>query len=268
MVRKAAVLLAAGAAMLFVFATTSSPVAGQGGGGTIVGHVHYVGPAPVNALIRMGADPRCNKLYAGKRPTAQAFVVGADGAMANVFVNVDGSFPNSPVPATSVELDQKDCQYGPHVMGARIGQTLQVKNEDPTEHNIHSVSMVGNDFNTTQLINGPTFEFKLKAGEMLHVRCDNHTWMSAFIGIMDNPYFAVSGTEGTFTINNVPAGKQTVKAWHEVMGTQTQMVDVQAGKTTTVDFTFMPGQKPAAGASIHELVIPHDVQVASIIASR
>jgi predicted Fe-Mo cluster-binding NifX family protein len=93
--------------------------------------------------------------------------------------------------------------------------------------------------------------------------------MSSFIAIMDNPYFAVSATDGTFTINNVPAGKQSVKAWHEVMGTQTQMVDVQAGKTTTVDFTFTSGQKPAgAGASIHELVIPHNVAVASIIASR
>jgi plastocyanin len=268
MVRKATFSLAAIVAMLVVFATISSPVAGQGGGGTIVGHVHYMGPTPVNPLIRMGADPRCNKLYVGKRPTSQAFVVSADGAMANVLIDVDGSFPDSPVPATPVVLNQKDCQYGPRVLGARVGQTLQVKNQDPTEHTIHSVSMVANAFNTTQLINGPTFEFKLKAGELLHVRCDNHTWMSAFIGIMDNPYFAVSGTDGTFTINNVPSGKQTVKAWHEVMGTQTQMIDVQAGKTTTVDFTFMPGQKPTPGASIHELVIPHNVEMASIIASR
>ena len=69
MVRKATFSLAASVAILFVFATTSRPVAGQGAGGTIVGHVHYMGPKPVNTLIRMGADPRCNKLYVGKRPT-------------------------------------------------------------------------------------------------------------------------------------------------------------------------------------------------------
>src|SRR5258705_7883790 len=256
---------AAAATGLVMIGAASAPIAGQGGTGTIVGHVHYMGQTPVNSLIRMGADPRCNKLYVGKRPTSQTFVVAADGAMANVFVNVDGSFPNSPVPTTPVVLNQKDCQYGPHVLGARIGQTLQVKNEDPTEHNIHSASMAGNDFNTTQTINGKPFDFQLKAGELLHVRCDNHTWMTAFIGIFDNPYFGVSGTDGSFTIANVPAGKQTVKAWHEVMGTQMQTIDVQPGKTTTVDFTFAPGQKPAAAAPVREIVIPAGVRMASIV---
>ena len=254
MVKKAAFSMAAGAATLFVLATATTPVAGQAGG-TIVGHVHYMGQTPVNSLIRMGADPRCNKLYVGKRPLTQSFTVDANGNFADVVVSLDGSFPNTPVPATPVVLNQKDCQYVPHVMGARVGQTLQVKNGDPTEHNIHAASTIGNEINTTQPINGPVAEFKLKAAELLHVRCDNHIWMSSYIAIMDNPYYAVSGTDGTFTINNVPAGKQTVKAWHEVMGMQTQMVDVQAGKTTTVDFTFAPGRKTAS-VPIHELVIP------------
>ena len=257
-------LAAASAATLVVLAATSTAIVGQGGTGTITGHVHYMGPTPVNPVVRMGADPRCNKLYVGKRPTSQALIVGTDGAFANVLVNLDGTFPAAPASTTPVVLGQKDCQYAPRVLGARVGQTLQVKNDDPTDHNVHSQSMVGNDFNTTQPIKSMPFEFKLKAGELLHVRCDNHTWMTAFIGIFDNPYFAVSGTDGVFTIANVPAGKQTVKAWHEVMGTQTQMVDVQPGKTTTVDFTFMPGQRTAA-APVHEIVIPQTVRVASII---
>jgi len=252
---------AATAAPLVMFGIASTPVAGQGSTGTIVGHVKYMGPTPVNPIIRMGADPRCNKLYVGKRPTSEAFIVGADGAFANVLVNLDGSFPATPVPTTPVVLDQKDCQYVPRVLGARIGQTLQVKNDDPTEHNLHSASMAGNDFNTTQPIKSPPFEFKLKAGELLHVRCDNHTWMTGYVGIFDNPYFAVSGTDGTFTIANVPPGKQTVKAWHEVMGMQTQMVDVQAGKTTTIDFTFAPGQKTAS-VPIHDLVVPMQMATA------
>ena len=252
---------AAAAALLVALGVTSTPIAGQGGTGTIVGHVRYMGPTPVNPIIRMGADPRCNKLYAGKRPTSQAFIVGTDGAFTNVLVNLDGTFPAAPAPTTPVVLGQKDCQYAPRVLGARVGQTLQVKNDDPTDHNVHSASMAGNDFNTTQPIKSTPFEFKLKAGELLHVRCDNHTWMSAFIGIFDNPYFAVSGTDGTFTIANVPAGKQTLKAWHEVMGMQAQMVDVQAGKTTTVDFTFAPGQKTAS-VPMHDLVVPMQMATA------
>jgi len=253
---------ATGAAILVALATTSTPIAAQGGTGTIVGHVKYMGPTPVNPIIRMGADPRCNKLYVGKRPTSQAFIVGTDGAFANVLVNLDGTFPATPAPTTPVVLGQMDCQYAPRVLGARVGQTLQVKNDDPTDHNVHSQSMAGNDFNTTQPIKSMPFEFKLKAGELLHVRCDNHTWMTAYIGIFDNPYFAVSGTDGSFTIANVPAGKQSVKAWHEVMGMQTQMVDVQAGKTTTVDFTFAPGQKTAS-VPIHDIVVP--MQMATLL---
>src|SRR6266850_1320599 len=156
---------AAAAAPLVMFGVASTPVAGQGGTGTIVGHVKYMGPTPVNPIIRMGADPRCNKLYVGKRPTAPTFVVGTDGAFANVLVNLDGSFPATPVPATPAVLGQKDCQYAPRVLGARIGQTLQVTNEDPTDHNVHSLSKAGNDFNRTQMINGKPFDFTLKAGE-------------------------------------------------------------------------------------------------------
>jgi len=264
MVKKMAFSLAAGAAMLLVFATTGSQVAAQGGGGTIVGHIHYMGPTPVNGLIRMGADPRCNKLYVGKRPTAQTFVVAADGGMANVFVDVDGSFPNAPAATAPVVIDQKDCLYQPHVIGARIGQTLQIKNDDVTGHNVHALSMAGNDFNTSQPTAGMVFQFKLKSGEMLHIKCDIHAWMNTYVGIVDNPYFAVSGTDGAFTIANVPAGKQTIRAWHEAMGPQTQTVDVQAVTTTTVDFTYMPGQKPAAGAAVRDLIVPADVKLATV----
>ena len=245
---------AAGAATVAGLGLTATPISGQGATGTIVGHVKYMGPTPVTPVIRMGADPRCNKLYVGKRPTVPSFVVGADGAFANVLVNVDGSFPKAAVPTTPVVLNQKDCMYAPRVLGARTGQTLQVTNEDPTDNNVHSLSKAGNDFNRSQLINGKPFDVTLKASELLRITCDSHTWMTAFIGIFDNPYFSVSGTDGSFTIANVPAGKQTVKAWHEVMGMQTQMVDVQAGQTTTVDFTFAPGK--TASVPIHELVVP------------
>jgi plastocyanin len=268
MVRNTAFSLAAGAAVLIALGASTTPVSGQAGIGTIVGHVRYMGPTPVNPMIRMGADPRCNKLYVGKRPTAQTFVVAADGGMANVFVDVDGSFPNAPASTTPVVIDQKDCLYQPRVIGARIGQTLQIKNGDVTGHNVHALSMAGNDFNTSQPTAGMVFEFKLKSGEMLHIKCDIHSWMNSYVGIVDNPYFAVSGSDGSFTIANVPVGKQTIHAWHEAMGPQAQTVDVQAGKTTTVDFSYMPGQKPAAGAGVRELIVPAGVKLASIITSR
>lgn len=259
---------AAGAAMLIVSSGSMAPVSGQAGMGTIVGHVKYMGPTPVNPIIRMGADPKCNKLYVGKRPTSQTFVVAADGGMANVFVDLDGSFPNAPASTMPVVIEQKDCMYVPRVIGARVGQTLQVKNDDITGHNVHSLSMAGNNFNTSQPMPGMVFEYKLKGGEMLHIKCDIHTWMNTYVGIVDNPYFAVTGTDGSFIIANVPAGKQTIGVWHEAMGPQKQMVDVQPGKMTTVDFTYMPGQKPATGAAVRELVVPAGGELIKIVASR
>jgi plastocyanin len=265
MIRKTAFVLSALAALL-VFATTSRPLAAQAAGGTIVGHVKYMGATPVNPVMRMGADPRCNKLYAGKRPTAPTVVVGGEGGLQSVFVTVQGTFPGTPPPATPVVMDQKDCMFAPHMIGARIGQTLQVKNDDITGHNVHALSMAGNDFNTSQPTAGMVFEYKLKAGEMLHIKCDIHTWMSGYVGIVDNPYFAVTANDGSFSIANVPVGKQTITVWHEAFGMQTQMVDVQAGKTATLDFTYAPGQKPAA--AVRELVIPADVKMASITVLR
>jgi len=138
--------------------------------GTIIGHVHYMGPTPVNPIIRMGADPRCNKLYVGKRPTSPTFVVGADGAMANALVNLDGSFPATAVSNMPVVLGQKDWQYAPRLVAARVGQTLQVRNDDPTDHNVHASSVVGNDFNTTQPIKSMPFEFVTVASIVTHWR--------------------------------------------------------------------------------------------------
>ena len=166
------VLLAA--AVVLAVVGRGAVVHGQGGTGTITGHVKYMGAAPANPVIRMGADPRCSKLYVGKRPTSPNVVVAGDGGMANAFLSLEGTFPAAPPPTTPVVINQQDCMYAPHVVGARVGQTLQLKNDDETTHNLHSLSMAGNDFNTSQPMKGMVFEFKLKAGEMLHVKCDIH----------------------------------------------------------------------------------------------
>ena len=122
-------------------------------------------------------------------------VVGADGGMANAFVSLDGNFPGTPAPTTPVVINQQDCIYAPRVVGARVGQTLQLKNNDETTHNLHALSMAGNDFNTSQPTKGMVFEYTLKAGEILHIKCDIHGWMNSYVGIVDHPYFAVSGAD-------------------------------------------------------------------------
>jgi hypothetical protein len=184
-------------------------------------------------------DPMCAKLNAGKRPVQEVVVATADGSLANVFVSLQGTFPNSPVPTEPVTIDQRACVYVPRVIGARVGQMLQVRNSDEVLHNVHSVSTHANDFNVSQPKAGVVQQIPLKNPEvMLRIACDVHRWMTTFVGVVNHPNFATSDTAGTFTIANVPEGTHTIQAWHERYGVVTQQVRVTAGGTSTVDFGY------------------------------
>jgi len=207
--------------------------------GAIKGHVRANGKLPGNPVIRMGMDPMCATLNAGKRPVQEIVAATADGSLANVFVSLQGSFPASPVPSEPVTIDQRACVYVPRVVGARVGQTLQVRNSDALLHNVHSASEHGNDFNIGQPKAGIAHRLSLRNAEtMLRITCDVHRWMTALVGVVDHPYFATTGAGGTFGIDNVPAGTHTIQAWHEHYGLVTQTVRVTEGSTTTVEFAY------------------------------
>ena len=214
-------------------------------GGTIKGRVTFTGPEPGNRVIRMGMDPMCAAANQGKRSVNEIYLVGDDNTLGNVFVKVEGTFPPTPVPTMAVEIDQRACIYTPRMIGARVGQTLRVKNSDNWLHNVHTDSSKRNGINQSTPKAGMTVNLPLKDEEMLRVGCDVHRWMTAWVGVVSHPYFAVSeGKNGTFTIANVPAGRRTITAWHEAFGALTKAVDVKDGQTVTVDFVYT--QKPPA----------------------
>jgi plastocyanin len=228
------------------------------GGGTVQGHIRLSGPSPGNTIIRMGVDPRCSQMNAGRRVVQEAVVTSADGGLANGFVNLIGSFAPSPPPADPVTIDQRRCVYAPRVVGARVGQTLEFRNSDETLHNVHSLSIKDNDFNVGQPVKGAVYKFPLKREEvMLHVKCDVHRWMTTYIGVVNHPYFAVSDEGGAFTIAGVPAGVHTIQVWHERYGPLSQRVTVKAGEVTTVDFAYTGAEKPSAlrGLAVQPLAI-------------
>ena len=226
------------------------------GTGTIVGRVRLMGPAPPNTIIRMGADPRCSRANRGTRVTQDTVVISDDGGLANAFVNLQGSFPAAPAPSQPATVDQRGCLFVPRVVGARVGQTLQITNNDATAHNVHSLSTRGNAFNTSQPKQGMVYKFQLKADDIvMRIRCDIHSWMVTYVGVTTHPYFAVSGAGGAFTIAGVPAGRRTIQVWHELYGMLTRTVDVKAGGPTTVDFSYTGKEKPGT-AGVRELVLP------------
>jgi len=160
-------------------------------------------------------------------------------------VHLTGSFPETPVPTAPVTIDQRGCIYTPRVVGVRVGQVLQVRNSDDLLHNVHGLSARDQGFNVGQPLAGMVNKFPLKQEEtMLKLSCDVHTWMRAYVGVVKHPYFNVTGSGGTFEIADVPAGSQTIQAWHEQYGAIDKTVVVKSGGVTSVDFSFSSPQPP------------------------
>ena len=208
-----------------------SDAAPTGPTGTIQGHVRLAGDPPGNAVIRMGVDPLCSQLTDGKLIVQESVLTSPDGSLANVFVRLEGTFPDTPIPEEPVVIDQTDCVFVPRVVGARAGQLVQITNSDPLLHNLNAQTSTSNRFNVGQPMQGMVYEVRLEEEEesMLRIRCDLHRWMTEYIGVAPHPYFDVTDLTGKFVVENVPVGTHTIQAWHEEYGVLTQTVTVEAG---------------------------------------
>jgi len=209
--------------------------------GTITGRISFTGAVPPAETIRMNTDRNCVQ-NAGPNPQSDALLVGEDGGVKNVFVHVkdglDASYTFA-VPTEPVVLDQRGCIYSPRVLGVRAGQSLTVRNSDPTFHNVHALPMLNVEFNKSTPTQGASTTQTFTAPEvMVRFKCDAHSWMAAWVGVTAHPYFAVTDASGTFEIRNLPAGSYTLEAWHEVLGSQTSKVTVAERQTQTAAFTF------------------------------
>jgi Carboxypeptidase regulatory-like domain len=228
--------------------TTGTKYAATGNEGTVTGKVSLNGEAPAPQKIDMSQDANC--AAKNKDPLTET-VVAKDGKLANVFIYVkegttadgkkiaDYSFDT---PTTEVTLDQNGCHYVPHVIGMQPNQKLKVTNSDPTGHNIHALPKSGSgneEWNESQPGGAGPITKTFKRSEILvPVKCNQHPWMKAYVGVVKHPFYAVSKDDGTFEIKGVPAGTYTVVAWHEKFGEKTAQVKVDAKGTVTSDFAF------------------------------
>jgi plastocyanin len=207
--------------------------------GNIAGRVTFEGTPPANEPIPMAADPVCARENSGGA-TFDTVVVD-NGGLENVFVYVKDGLGDYyfDVPTDAVTLDQKGCRYTPHVFGLRVGQPLEIVNSDATMHNVHAVPAVNREFNFSQHVTGMKERKTFTAREvMVRFKCDVHTWMSAFAGVLDHPYFAVTANGGQFQLKGLPAGTYTVEAWHEKLGTSSQSVTLGEKEDRNITFTF------------------------------
>jgi plastocyanin len=214
--------------------------------GSVNGRVRLDGAPPAAQTIRVDGDKTCATRVPGAQRKTERYVVGDGGGLANVFVYVKTGLEGRsfPVPTEPVVIDQQQCWYTPRVVGVRVGQVLQVLNSDPLLHNVRAEALVNQPFNQGQPVQGVRYSHTFSTDEvMVPLKCDVHAWMNAWVGVVNHPYFAVTGPTGDFSLPNLPAGTYTVEAWHEAAGTTTGSVTVTAQGTATVSLTF---KAPAA----------------------
>jgi hypothetical protein len=208
---------------------------------SLKGIVKFEGTAPKASRIDMSADPLCAKARPAPA-TTEDIVVGADGGLANVVVYVsDGltshTFQPPQQPAT---LEQKGCQYRPHVLALQANQKLDVVNSDETTHNIHPTPNNNREWNMSQPHGVPLEQTFAREEIAIPVKCNVHPWMRGYIAVFKHPYFAVTDKTGSFEVKDLPPGSYTITAWQEKLGTQIQKVTVGAGEAKTLDFAFKP----------------------------
>ena len=208
-----------------------------------VGHasgvVSFTGTAPAMAAIDMSTEAICAAKHSST-PTQETVVVGDGGGLANVFVYVKEGIESLDFPTATdaVVIDQDGCTYRPHVIGVQVGQDFTLRNSDGILHNINASPTENRGFNVSQPVNMETQRSFPTPEVMVPVRCDVHGWMTSYIGVVDHPYFAVSGPDGSVSLEGLPPGDYVVEAWHEMYGTATQSITVATGETAELSFEF------------------------------
>ena len=205
---------------------------------TLSGKVSLTGTAPAPQKIKMAADPVCMQQHATDAFTQDVVVNNGALQYATVYVKegVQGTFP---APATPVVLDQAGCLYHPPVFAIQVGQPLEVRNSDATLHNINCQAAQNKKFNLAQPTKGMKTTKTFDKPEMgIPFKCNVHPWMAAHGSVFSHPFFAVSGADGSYSIQGLPAGTYTVEVWHAKLGVQTQQVTVADGESKTADFSL------------------------------
>lgn len=201
-------------------------------GGTIEGVVKFKGAATARKKLQISKDTD----VCGKTPKTDASLIVNNGEVENAVVTITDIKKGKPLTPGEVKLDQRDCEYHPHVLAFPAGSTLEVLNPDGILHNIHSYSKVNSPFNFAQPKFKKTLSVKIDKAEIINVKCDVHNWMNGWLFAAENPYFSVTDGHGSFKLTDVPPGAYTLQVWQETLGTLTQKVTVKANETAKVTF--------------------------------
>jgi hypothetical protein len=206
-------------------------------GGSVSGKVTYTGTPAKAKVIDMSKEPSCAKQHATP-VTTETVVTGPGDSLENVVVYISAGTPDESAPGQSAKLEQKGCQYVPHLLAFQVNQPLEIVNDDQTSHNIHPLPRLNREWNRSQPPGTPPISEKYDKAEFILVKCNVHPWMRGYFAVLKNSHFAVTGSDGGFKLPNLPPGKYTLSAWHESYGEQSQDVTVSGSENQTINFAF------------------------------
>ncbi len=217
----------ASAAVLAPAMSVASPDPGHAA--AIKGTVQYVGAPVETKKLSVTVD----QFVCGKDKDPEDLVLSAQRGIRNAVVSLASPPPGArwEVSTAPVFLDQRQCTFAPRVILVPAGGTVEFLNSDRLLHNIHSTSKGNPVFNRTQP-KGRTIPIAFAKPEIVRIGCDLHSWMRAWIVVMEHPFHAVTGGDGDFALPNLPPGKYTLSAWQETLGTVTKDVTVGDGDVT------------------------------------
>jgi hypothetical protein len=222
---------------LAILAISSAVVSAGPSGGSVHGKVTYVGTPAKPKPIDMSKEPSCAKQHAAP-PTTESVLTGPGNSLENVVVYISAGAPDESAPGQAVKLEQKGCQYLPHVLAFQVNQAFEIVNDDQTSHNIHPLPRMNREWNKSQPAGFPPISEKYDKPEFILVKCNVHAWMRGYFAVMKNSHYTVTGSDGGFSLPNLPPGKYTITAWHESYGEQSQDVTISGSEAQTANFAF------------------------------
>ncbi len=219
-----------GAALFAPFVLAQYQVAAVADGGTIKGQVFFKGTVPMKTVL-----PTKDKEVCGGPRKDPLVVVGANGEVQDVVVQLKEVKAGKAwsAPSKPVALNQKGCVFSPHVQ-VIAGGNIDILNSDPVLHNTHGYYGKNTAFNVALPIQDAKVTRPLRRPGVVRVDCDAHGWMEGWVVVAENPYYAQTGADGKFTINDVPPGSYTMVVWQEHTGEVEMPVTVKAKETVTV----------------------------------